>query len=501
MRRPKARPLAHAILVAGLVAFGASASASPSSEPPARIPAADLQADFAVLKQAYEALHPGLYRYNDPARMEAHFAALKEELGRDLTLQEAYLAFSIFLGKIRCGHSYPNFYNQPKAIAAALFQQQNRVPFYFRWIERRMIVTRNFSGEDRLVPGSEVLAIDGTPVATILDRLLPVARADGSNDAKRVSDLEVGGHNQYEAFDIYFPMFFPKTGSRMALQVKTPDGKPLALDVEALTYEQRLAPIKAEVEARKGGDGPVWEFKFLDARTGYLRMPTWALYNSKWDWKGFLDNAFEQLAQRKAAHLVIDLRGNEGGQSVGDVILGKLTSRDLKLEGFKRRVRYRKVPEALAPYLDTWDPSFKDWGSDAVEDKDGFFRLKKYDDVEGGEVSARPFKGRTYVLVDASNSSATFEFALALRRNKLATLVGQPTGGNQRGINGGAFFFLRLPKSKIEVDLPLIGFYPSRTMPDAGLVPDIAITPRVEDIARGVDTELEELTRRLKASK
>ncbi len=503
MRHPLTAHCAWALLVASLVTVGASASAEPVSEPPPRIPAAELQEDLAVLKQAYEQLHPGLYRYNDKARMEAHFAALKTELGRDLSLQEAYLAFSLFLAKIQCGHSYANFYNQPKAIAAALFQQQGRVPFYFRWISRRMIVTRNFSGDARLVPGTEVLAIDGTPVPAILDTLLQVARADGSNEAKRVSYLEVGGHSQYEAFDLYFPMFFPRTGSRMVLRLKTPDGKPLTLETQALTYEQRVAPIQAEVEARRG-DGPIWEFKFLDARTGYLRMPTWSLYNSKWDWKGFLDTVFEQLAARKAAHLVIDLRGNEGGSSVGNVILGKLATKDLTLESFKRRVRYRKVPEELAPYLDTWDPSFKDWGEDAVEAGEGFYRLKKYDDAEGGTViqaSARPFKGKTWVLVDASNSSATFEFALALRQHELGTLVGQPTGGNQRGINGGAFFFLRLPRSKIEIDLPLIGFFPSRPMPDAGLVPDISITPRAQDIARGVDTELEALKKRLRASR
>ncbi|WP_224248708.1 S41 family peptidase [Hyalangium gracile] len=487
-------------LVASLLIATTSTAAEPASAVPPRLSAQDLQADFALLKRAYEKLHPGLHRYNDKAAMDAHFAALRTELERDLSLQEAYLAFSRFLAKIRCGHSYLNFFNQPKAVATALFQQQNRVPFYFRWIDRRMIVTRNFSKDARLVPGTEVLSIDGTPAATILERLLTVARADGSNDAKRVSHLEVGGHSNYEAFDIYFPMFFPKNGPRMELRVKTPGGKSLTSTVEPLTYEQRLAPIQAQEETRRGGDGPLWEFKFLDSRTGYLRMPTWALYKSQWDWQGFLDTVFRQLAQRKAAHLVIDLRGNEGGMSVGDVILGKLTASDLRLQPLERRVRYRKVPEDLAPHLDTWDPSFKDWGDDAVDPVNGFYRLKRYDDPEGGNVikaSAQPFKGLTYVLVDASNSSATFEFALALRQNKLATLVGQPTGGNQRGINGGAFFFLRLPRSKLEVDLPLIGFFPLEERPDAGLVPDIEITPRVQDIARGTDTELQALMKHL----
>ena len=63
------------------------------------------------------------------------------------------------------------------------------------------------------------------------------------------------------------------------------------------------------------------------------------------------------------------------------------------------------------------------------------------------------YTGRVWVLVGADNSSATFEFAQVVQRNRLATLVGQPTGGNQRGINGGAFFFVRLPKSGIELDL------------------------------------------------
>ena len=101
------------------------------------------------------------------------------------------------------------------------------------------------------------------------------------------------------------------------------------------------------------------------------------------------------------------------------------------------------------------------------------------------------FAGRLWVLVGATNSSATFEFAQTVRQNHLGTLVGQPTGGNQRGINGGAFFFLRLPRSGIELDLPLIGQFPDGDRPDAGLQPDILVVPTVSDIARGRDAELD----------
>jgi hypothetical protein len=68
---------------------------------------------------------------------------------------------------------------------------------------------------------------------------------------------------------------------------------------------------------------------------------------------------------------------------------------------------------------------------------------------------------------------------------------GQPTGGNQRGINGGAFVFLRLPGSGIELDLPLIGQFPDGDRPDAGLEPDIPVVPTVSDIASGRDAEMD----------
>ena len=78
----------------------------------------------------------------------------------------------------------------------------------------------------------------------------------------------------------------------------------------------------------------------------------------------------------------------------------------------------------------------------------------------------------------------------AVQRAHLATLVGASTGGNQRGINGGAFFFIRLPNSHIEVDLPLIGTFPTRPRPDAGLEPDIRVAITPEDVAHGIDAPL-----------
>ncbi len=94
------------------------------------------------------------------------------------------------------------------------------------------------------------------------------------------------------------------------------------------------------------------------------------------------------------------------------------------------------------------------------------------------------------MLTSATNSSATFGFAERVREHRLATLVGGATGGNRRGINGGAYFFVRLPESGIEFDLPLIGYFPDRPQPDAGILPDIPVPLTAAAIAAGRDEAL-----------
>jgi len=486
---------------------GGSIAGGPEQGSKQTLSSTKLLEDVEVLRRIYETAHPGLYRYNTRTQLDAHFATLRTEFAKERTLAEAYLAFSRFLANIKCGHSYPNFYNQPKAVAASLFSGKNRVPFLFRWIDRRMVITRDLTPGGVLKPGTAVLSIDGHPVDEILARLMPIARADGGNDAKRVAYLEVRGKDRYEAFDIYFPLLYPDIGETLDLEVRPPGaGMSTRLSVVSLEPASRAALGKEEQAPGQGADRTLWRFEVLPGGVSYLRMPGWALYDSKWDWKGFLDRGVDELIAREAPGLIVDLRDNEGGLDVGNVLIERIAKAPVRSGGMLRFTRYRRLPRDLVRYLSTWDDSFKDWGEKAIPDQDGFFRLTRYDDDAEGDLikpRGRRYEGKLVVLVNAANSSATFQFARLVKENQLGTLVGQPTGGNLRGINGGAFFFATLPNSRIEVDLPLIASFPAAhplpdgqklpflDVPDAGVEPDVLVPPSADDIARGVDTELE----------
>lgn len=469
---------------------------------------AALVADAATLRTAFEALHPGLFRYQTPDRWQAALDELEERLQRDPTLPGAFLAFSRLANELRCGHTYCNFLNQPRAIQDALFESRPHVPFLFRWLGKRMVVLRDLVDPARLAPGTEIESIDGVAANEMLAALMSIARADGGNDAKRRDYLGVTGGERFAAFDVYLPLFFPDLKGPFRLVTRSPDGTRMTTEVAAMTYEERQAAYGggergADATPRAGGgeDPGLEGFEWRREEHALLRMPGWALFDTKWDWAGWLDRRMDELVRDSVPNLVIDLRGNEGGLDCGDPVLAHLVAAPLPARQVRPFVRYRKTPAELDPLLDTWDPSFRDWGKAAVPaptptlvaaGRQSYFRLTKYDDdlTAGIQPKGKRYEGRVFVLVDAACSSATFQFAATVKRHRLGTLVGQTTGGNRRGINGGAFFFLRLPNSKIEVDLPLIAGFPATEEPDEGIVPDIAIEPSVADIAAGVDREL-----------
>ena len=449
---------------------------------------ADLRGDVVILRRAWETMHPGLYRYSSPGQISARLDALDIAWAAPGSFRDRFLALSRVTASVRCGHTYPNPYNGGEAVIAGLYPDRALVPFRFRWLAGRMVVTHDDSAERALPRGTIITAIDGVETTELLNRLIPLARADGSNDAKRISLMEVRGDDRYETFDIHLPLILPELAERASFTLA--DGSVIQAGLQTL----------AERKAASSAAGPrddhanPWSLTMDADGIARLTMPGWALYDSDFGWEAWLGQTMDDLTAQAARGLIVDLRGNEGGLDCGDLIVSRLIDRDLMLPTTRRFVRYRRAPDDLRPYLDTWERSFLDWGDAAAgPGDDGLYRLSRPDDSGERQIirpQGRRFSGPVVTLCDASNSSATFQFARTVKDNGLATLMGQTTGGNRRGINGAAFFFLRLPASGLEVDLPLIASFPDAPQPDAGIEPDIAVPTTVLDIASGRDTQM-----------
>lgn len=468
------RQLIAALGASAVMPFAARATGADIPTP------SDLKGDIAILREALK-MHPGLYRYNTPAQIAARIDALEPAFVAAPSLEARYLLLSRFLATIRCGHSYCNFFNQTKAVEGALYDWRARLPFHFRWIAGAMVVTDH--GGDALPRGTQVLNINGVAPRDMLARLMPYARADGHNDAKRVSLLEVRGDDTIESFDVFHTLLFaaPQNGVHR-LVVRLPDGHRATRELPAIGLAERRAQMVAR-DYR--GDQPVWDWTMRPDGIAVLTMPGWALYNSKWDWRGWLDARLDSLSGAKG--LIVDLRENEGGNQCGDLLLARLAERDLPFPPTVEKIRFRSTDPAIDRYLDTWDNSFRTLGVKSRDLGDGWYSSPN----EGDSAIITPKGPRVTVpvaaLVGPVNSSATFSFAFRCKSTGIVRLFGETTGGNRRGINGGCFFFVQLPASGIEFDVPLIGFFRLTPEPDAGVVPDRHVAPTIADIVAGRD--------------
>ncbi len=242
-----------------------------------------------------------------------------------------------------------------------------------------------------------------------------------------------------------------------------------------------------------------WRFETKDENTAYLKIPhslTWRL--KKVDYRKFIADAFAEMRARKIRNLIIDWRGNDGGdEAVGMLVASHLATRPVECYDNKIRfIKSTKVDADLFKHLTFYDEELKRGLQDGLPSSqftlsdNNLFRVLRDSSCEPLMPQTNNFQGKVFIIADASNVSASFQFLRAVRENKLATIVGQMSGGNLQGINGDSYALLNLPNSRFEIDIPLYFQSPPAPQTDSGIVPNYQIKPTARDIANGNDAEL-----------
>lgn len=455
----------------------------------------EIEEDVALLKQLLEYLHPSIYTFRDSVDLQKDFALLEENLKANPNLTNAYGAISKLVAKIKCSHTFTNPWNQGYRVDKALLYQRDKIPFTFNRIDHRLFIDKNASNNDQLKKGLEILSINDVSTDTVLSRLTAYVSSDGNNYSKKLDRLSVTGHEKYSLFDIFYPIEFGSSESfKLKLQdIETQDI--IETDVQAMSKTNRTRILMQRYGSLGLSFEDGWKFEILNKETALLKIRSFAVQEKGFDWKNFLDNTFEQVNTKEIQNLIIDIRENEGGQGeVGEYILERLITTPMEVPPMQASVRYLDIPKSYQKHINTWAKFPYDFKGKYVSVQNGKYLLKQKYSVGGKTYKPRKdgYKGAAYLITDASNSSATHIMASFAKLSNRVTLVGQTTGGNQLGTNGSFIFFLRLPNTKIVVDIPVIHQYvPISDHPeDGGVEPDVVIERSPEDLINGVDREV-----------
>ncbi|MGF1923523.1 MAG: S41 family peptidase [Bacteroidia bacterium] len=481
------------LLVIGMSSFGQSTFRKLQPE--------EMQKELSIIQATFDQIHPGTYRFNSEAQVKDIFKQAKLAASKPMPEDSYMILLSQLTAEIKCGHTYLNYWNQDKTITERLYSK-SFLPLLFKIVNDKIIITNHLSGYASIVAGDEIRSINGIKSKEIIRKLLTVSQTDGRNGKSRqinnlnIAPLDISEDN-YNLFDIYFPLFFPSAfnGSTYAISIKTFTGKHETLKVKAMTKSERQDAYQA-----KFGKIPTneqnWSYSMLDRKTGYLKIGDFETWNWKSDYKKYLDSVFNSLSSSHVENLIIDVRGNGGGDDEArDQVLSYLARRPFGCEDRVRKLyKFLAVPDSLSTYLKTWDKTFKQAKDPAA------FKLSSeglYEKVNQAAIPCDPIKpkanafiGKQFLLTDASNSSATFRMAQIFQKEDMGLVVGEPTGGSKQGINGGQLFFLRLPFSKLEIDIPLIWGAAVKKQSDEGVKPNVMSRTTQKSIYAGEDAQL-----------
>lgn len=444
-----------------------------------------LQFDLAIMKTALTTCHPGLYWHQTKEELDRKYLALQQSVNRDMTEVEFLALLTPFFAGIRCDHTNLEmsaaFFDMEKNTSTKVF------PFTLKVLGSVVYIIGDYSSEGGIQKGSQILSVNDLPADSISRHLKRFGWADGYTPSMVYLNIE----------PIVTPLLLSMFGQGpyYHLKIREPDGQVKNLQVGSVPYKTFREKLNASQSHHLS---PLYEhflYKEIDSlETAMIKIDAF-IGNGFYD---FLKSSFDTLNARKIPNLIIDLRGNGGGE-------GEYTGpfyRRISLHEYKdtREVetKIRDSRDTILRYCQLPDSrrNFNKFLRRYVyQASDGRYLLKYHsvDDFQEKPFPPRKdaYQGNVYILTDAQTSSAGSWVATMAHYNKRATIIGRETGGGYNGNSSGWDMPFTLPNSKIIIHVPLFKFtFYAKGLEHRGVPPDYPVEENIQDLITGRDADL-----------
>lgn len=466
---------ALALLALPCAAQSSGTAAEPSGGPRTFSPEA-LRADLREMYEKLQVSHYDLFARRSKAEYDARFAETLRSFDRPLTRFQAEVAFQKFAAYGRVAHSRVDL----DAAEFARFREKGGkiLPLAVRVVDKdggaAVYVAENQGGLPAIVPGDRLLAIDGQPIAAVVEKL----------------DAHISGDNAYlthAQLEPRFPMLlWLEHGERaeFRLRLQRGDGPPFEVKVPARTrLEMQEAQKKLPPVA--GLDWDAREARILEGGIAYLRPGPF--YESApdapnpWDpsaFHQFVDKAFAGFRAADAKALVIDLRQNPGGDdSFSNRMIAHFATRPFR---FASDFRIKVSAAATESNRQRLALGGDDPASTSARLAAAYAGRKNGEVVhfEIAETAPLPangrFAGKVYLLIDRRSYSNTANVAALVQDYGFGAVLGEETA--DLATTYGAMEQFKLSRTGIAVGFPKAFILrPSGNIDARGVVPDIVL--------------------------
>jgi hypothetical protein len=425
------RPLKQILLVvcALMVSFD-------QPENPIKLNPAQLKEDVLELRKALEKNHPGLYWYTSKEQFNNAWDSLTERITQPMADDQFLKLVLPVVAKVKCAHTL--FYPSKEISTRGV-----RFPLNLKFLNGKAYILGDSLSKHRIPDGSELISVNGKSLADIVQLMLPSLEAQGGNIGWKYVILDNDFQNYY-----YYIIEQPNTFDIEYIEYGTE--KKVSATVDGSTAEALKKHWKNWYPNK---DGAPLNIKFLtdpDVAIITIKSFTNGRYQAyQQDADNLIDQYFEDIRKKGTKNLIIDIRGNEGGNN----------------------------PENVYKYI-ARENDKDTWGS-----KNPFSPAKN------------AFQGNVILLMNERSISAQETFVSIFKNNKRGLTIGQPTPGSYNGFCGGNKRKVILPHSKFEIRIPLHAFNWRYTTKEnyregEGFPPDFKVSVSINDVLNGQDPAL-----------
>lgn len=420
---------------------------------------AQMEEDLFTLSESFVGEHAGRLRYATEAEQDEVFGEALFDISRERTPLEFFRIVSRVVSSVRCGHTRVQLGG---LVERQLLEAAGFMPFEVLLDGERAWVLKSFDGA--LEPGAEIATINMHSIAEIRATAFPRMSGDGLIETGKERQLE----RNFARLYVLLVQGPEEVGQAYAVQVvgASEPVKVPGLSLAEFTRQSTLRPPR-----------PLMKLTLLPEQD--LAIVMVSQFGDRDGEKSFpeqLEDCFRQANESGVSNLVVDLRGNGGGNdNYGAELVSYMATEEF---GYFDRIEVTDDYE----------------GPGGIIDKDGMRLVTTHRSLSPWKPAKHRFQGNVYLFEDGWTFSTAADVATVAHHNDFATLVGQESGGGYDGNTSGFSGRFNLPNSGLTVSLPKWMYVTANVgheYPGRGAIPHHEVPTTIEDALAGRDAQLE----------
>ncbi|MBN1327772.1 MAG: hypothetical protein JW996_07465 [Candidatus Cloacimonetes bacterium] len=397
-----------------------------------------LKEDFNQMKQILEENHANLYEFTDKVTFDKLFEQQLMLIDHSMELNEFFKILTPITARVGCGHTnvwMPGEYWNS--------EPDNLFPLMIKLIGESVVVFGNYNNDFSIPKGSILLKINDVSIEDIYQEMKENYSADAFNEQFILSQIE-------RRFSLIYARrfgFFEKYSVTYSLPerktIETKDIEPANIqDVRTVVFENF--------------NHPELEFEIIEEnKIALMTIKTFIYYDQIQFFKKFLKDSFEEINEKNISSLILDIRGNDGGDPFCAAALLSYLISDPVPYYAESYVKYSALAEPIP-------------------------------------LAENRFTGDLFILIDGRCFSTNGHFCSLLKYHKIGEFVGSE-GGSSYKCNAGKNTQFNLKNTKIMLYIGRSTYVAAVKNMDKtqGILPDHYVEQTYNDFLNDRDSILE----------